>query len=172
MHAFRELVQSDKRYQLFIAGKIEYPYLQLYFKQMIKEMRLEDNIHFEGWIESQNINTWLDNKHYILCTSIHEGHPVGIMEAMACGLKPLIHNYVGARESYPGKYIWSTIPEFVKMTTEDSYDPAEYRNFIESNYSLRKQLESVDKIIQSTCISNTLISVSDDTTLETSEVCS
>ncbi len=147
LHAFRELVQSDNRYQLFIGGKFEYAYLQLYFDQMIKEMGLEKNVHFDGWIENQSINTWLDDKHYIICTSIHEGHPVGVMEAMACGLKPLLHNYVGARESYPDKYIWNTIPEFVKMATEDDYDSAEYRQFIETNYSLEKQMENIDIII-------------------------
>ncbi|MHC4269183.1 MAG: glycosyltransferase [Planctomycetota bacterium] len=147
LHAFRELVQIDKRYQLFIGGKIEDTHYVLYFNQMITEMGLEENVHFDGWIEKQNINTWLDDKQYIVCTSIHEGHPVGIMEAMACGLKPLLHNYVGAKESYPDKYVWNTIPEFVKMATEENYDSAEYINFIETNYSLDKQTESIETII-------------------------
>ncbi|MCP4977338.1 MAG: glycosyltransferase [Maribacter sp.] len=147
LHSFRELVQSDNRYQLFIGGKFEYAYIQLYFDQMIKEMGLEENVQFDGWIENQNIYTWLDDKQYIVCTSIHEGHPVGIMEAMICGLKPLIHNYVGARESYPDKYIWNTIPEFVQMVNENNYDSTEYRKFIETNYSLELQLQRINKIL-------------------------
>ena len=110
-------------------------------------MGLEENIHLDGWIENQNINAWLDDKQYIVCTSIHEGHPVSIMEAMACGLKPLIHNYVGARESYPDKYLWNTIPDFVEMATEKNYDSVEYRNFIQTNYSLNKQTESIDRVV-------------------------
>jgi len=69
------------------------------------------------------------------------------MEAMACGLKPLIHNYVGARESYPDTYIWNTIPEFVDMVTGGEYAPLKYRKFIEANYSLEVQLEKIENIV-------------------------
>ncbi len=110
---------------------------------------LESNIEFDGWIK--DINSWLEDKHYIVCASVLEGHPVGLMEAMARGLKPLIHNFVGARGIYPDKYVWNTIPEFVRMAMEDNYDPAEYRKFIEINYNLEKQLDCIDKIIQRTC---------------------
>lgn len=148
-HAFSELAQRDNEYRLFIAGKVEntrYPY---YFSQMINEMGLNDNIRFDGWVK--DINSWFEDKQYIICSSLLEGHPVGIMEAMARGLKPLIHNFFGARGIYPEKYIWNTIPDFIKMATEDNYDSAEYRNFIETNYSLDKQTESIDAIITQMC---------------------
>ncbi|MCP4267817.1 MAG: glycosyltransferase [Candidatus Brocadiaceae bacterium] len=145
LHAFRELVQMDSEYKLFVAGTFQDTRYQLYFLQMMQEMELGKNVQFDGWIK--DINAWLEDKQYIVCSSVLEGHPVGIMEAMARGLKPLIHNFVGAKGIYPDKYIWNTIPEFVSMATEDNYDPAEYRNFIESNYSLDKQSESIDTII-------------------------
>ena len=162
LHAFWELVRIDKRYQLFIGGKIEDGRYELYFDQMTQEMGLEENIHFDGWIENQNINTWFKDKQYIICTSILEGHPVGVMEAMASGLKPLIHNYVGARNSYPDKYIWNTIPEFITMATEEEYDSGEYREFIETNYSLEIQLQRIDKIITAAGKENTTQSQSVD----------
>jgi len=152
LHAFRELVKLDSEYRLFIAGAFQDTRYQLYFAQMIQEMDLENNIQMDGWIE--NINPWLEDKQYIVCTSILEGHPVGIMEAMARGLKPLIHNFVGAKGIYPDKYLWNAIPDFVRMATENDYDPAEYKKFIETNYSLEKQLGSIDKIIQSMCKNN------------------
>ncbi|MFQ5963016.1 MAG: glycosyltransferase [Candidatus Scalinduaceae bacterium] len=147
LHTFQQLVLIDKRYRLFVAGKFQDVHYELYFNQMIQEMGLGENIKFDGWIKNQDISAWIEDKQYVICTSIHEGHPVGLMEAMACGLKPLIHNYVGARESYPGKYIWNTIPEFINMVTEDNYDSMEYRKFIETHYSLEIQLERMDKII-------------------------
>ncbi len=170
LHALQSLVQSDSEYKLFIAGTISDDRYQLYFSQMIQEMGLEKNIQFDGWIK--DINTWLEDKQYIVCTSVLEGHPVGIMEAMARGLKPLIHNFVGARGIYPDKYLWNTIHDFVKIATEKNYDSAEYRNFIESCYSLHKQLEKVDKIIQSVYTESTEIPVSTNTALKTSGVCS
>jgi glycosyltransferase involved in cell wall biosynthesis len=145
LHAFRELVQKDDKYRLFVAGDFQDARYQLYFDQMIKEMGLEDNIRFDGWVK--DINSWLEDKQYIVCTSVLEGHPFGIMEAMARGLKPLIHNFVGARGIYPKKYIWNTIPEFINMATEDNYDSMEYRKFIETNYNLEIQLERINRII-------------------------
>jgi len=148
LHAFRELVQLDSDYRLFIAGAFQDTRYQLYFAQMIQEMGLENNIQIDGWIK--DINPWLEDKQYIVCTSVLEGHPVGMMEAMARGLKPLVHNFVGAKGIYPDKYLWNTIPDFVRMAMNDDYDPAEYKKFIEMNYSLEKQLDSIDRIIQKT----------------------
>ena len=145
LHALQELVQSDDEYKLFIAGTVADARYELYFEQMTKEMGLEKNVQFDGWIE--DINAWLEDKQYIVCSSILEGHPVGIMEAMARGLKPLIHNFVGARGIYPGKYIWTTISDFVRLVESDDYDSSEYRNFIADNFSLQKQLQSIENII-------------------------
>ena len=145
LHAFRELIQVDKEYHLFIGGNFQDARYELYFSQMIKELGLEKNIHMDGWIK--DVGAWLEDKHYIVCSSVLEGHPVALMEAMACGLKPVIHNFVGARDIYPEKYIWNTISEFIQIITGDDYSSIEYKNYIEKYYSLRRQLDSIDKII-------------------------
>ncbi len=91
---------------------------------------------------------------------------------MTKGLKPLIHNFVGARGIYPDKYLWNTIPDFVRMATEDDYDPAEYIGFIETNYSMEKQLESIDRVISGSCNKGTLNSQSPDINLAELSNCS
>ncbi|MCP5007465.1 MAG: hypothetical protein GY941_26545, partial [Planctomycetes bacterium] len=45
------------------------------------------------------------------------------------------------------RYIWNTIPEFVEMAVEGDLRSLEYRQFIETNFSLEIQLEKVDRII-------------------------
>lgn len=169
LHAFRELVKLDREYKLFIAGAFQDTRYQLYFAQMIQEMDLENNIQLDGWIE--DINPWLEDKQYIVCTSVLEGHPVGIMEAMARGLKPLIHNFVGAKGIYPDKYLWNTITDFVRITTETSYNPSEYRNFIATNYSLNKQIESIGIIISQLRKKDTTSSHNEDKSLAELEIC-
>ena len=146
LHAMRELVQSDKRYRLHIGGKFEDDRYRLYFNQMIKEMGLENNILMAGWIE--NIPDWLDDKDYIICTSVLEGHPMGLMEAMAAGIKPIIHNFVGARDYYPKRFIWNTIPDFIKMVRSDEYNSEDYRSFIVNNFPLKRQLDSIENILK------------------------
>ncbi len=148
LHAFRELIQTDSRYRLFIAGKFQDVRYKLYFEQMTEEMGLAPHIQFDGWIEDPA--EWLKDKHYIVCTSVLEGNPIGIMEAMATGMKPIIHHYVGAKDTYPENYIWNTIPEFIEKVTEKEYNPRIYRKFIEENYSLDRQLDRIQHIITST----------------------
>lgn len=145
LHAFRELVQVDNKYRLFIGGDFQDDRYKLYFGQMIKEMGLEKNIRIDGWIE--DVPTWLEDKHYVVSTSLLESQQLSLCEAMAKGIKPVIHNFVGARGIYPEKYIWNTIPEFVHKVTEDGYNSLKYRKFIEQNYSLNTQLKKIGNIL-------------------------
>ncbi|MDD5425914.1 MAG: glycosyltransferase [candidate division Zixibacteria bacterium] len=145
LHAFHELLQTDPAYQLHIGGDIKDLRYRLYFEQMICDMDIKENLHLDGWVD--DVPSWLADKHYIICSSVLEGHPVGLMEAMACGLKPVIHNFVGARSIYPIDYIWTTIGDFIRLVTENKYLPAEYRRFIETSYSLEAQLEKIETII-------------------------
>lgn len=145
LHVFNTIYKRDNRYKLYIAGQFQEPRYALYFEQMIREMGLEKNVIFEGWQE--NIDSWLVDKHYILSTSVLEGHPVGIMEAMARGLKPLIHNFVGAREIYPSEFIWNTIDDCYTMLTDIEFSPIKYRAFIKNNYSFECQLNSLNTVL-------------------------
>jgi glycosyltransferase involved in cell wall biosynthesis len=144
LQCMRYLVDREPRYVLHVAGSYQNMECELYIDQMVDNLDLRDNIVLYGWID--DVNNWLEDKHFILSTSIHEGCPFGIMEAMATGLKPLIHNFYAAEELYPRKYIFNTIDEFVDMVTSDEYDPAEYRKYIEDNYPLERQLDEIESI--------------------------
>jgi SAM-dependent methyltransferase len=150
LHAFRELVQGDKKSRLFIGGNFQDARYELYFSQMVKEMDLTRNIQFDGWID--NVAHWLKDKHYIVCTSVLEGHPIGLMEAMASGIKPVIHNFIGAKDIFPEKYLWNTIPEFCHIIASEDYSSIEYKNYIEKYYSLNKQLYSIENVISNASV--------------------
>ncbi|MFZ5979594.1 MAG: glycosyltransferase [Candidatus Zixiibacteriota bacterium] len=145
LHAFRELVNRYDGYRLHIGGEIKDSRYALYFSRMTRELNLEDKIILDGWID--DVPAWLVDKHYIVCTSPLEGHPVGLMEAMACGCKPVIHNFVGADGIYPGEYLWNSIDDFTGMITANDYNPAAYREYIERKFSLDRQLASLEQII-------------------------
>ena len=154
IHAFNELRTGWMRespdvpslhYHLYIGGAIQEPRFGLYLSHMINEMGLTEYVHFEDYI--QDVAGWLEDKNYIVCTSPFESQGLGIMEAMCMGIKPVIHNFVGAKNIYDEKYLWTTIPEFVDMIQEEEYNPLEYRSFISKNYLLRHRLRSIAKII-------------------------
>jgi glycosyltransferase involved in cell wall biosynthesis len=146
IQCMRNLVDKDPRYVLHVAGSVRDMECKLYLDQMVEGLGLRDNIVFHGWID--DMNGWLEDKHFVLSTSIHEGCPYGIMEGMATGMKPLIHNFFAAEELYPRKYIFNTLDEFVDMVTSDKYNPAEYAKYIEDNYSLKRQLNQVESVFK------------------------
>lgn len=144
-HAFLELVRKDPEFHLFIGGDVQDQRYSLYFEQLGKELHIEDHIHWSGPI--LDVPHWLEDKQHIVCSSVLEGHPVGLMEGMATGLKPLIHNFVGARDIYPAKYLWTTTSDFANMATDSEYSPLEYREFVANRYSLQQQLNHLGIIL-------------------------
>ncbi|WMJ81122.1 glycosyltransferase [Clostridium sp. MB40-C1] len=133
---FKKIFDKDNRYKLYIAGKFNEERYLLYFNQMIREMGLENNVIFDGW--QSDINKWLEDKNYILCTSVLESQNMSVMQAMSKGIKPIIHNFVGAKEIYPKEYVWNSIDEAVNMINDGEYSSIEYRNFVESKFQLTK----------------------------------
>ncbi|MCD2347380.1 glycosyltransferase family 4 protein [Clostridium guangxiense] len=146
LHAFKAIYDKNNKYKLYIAGSFQDYRDILYFQQMIKEFSIENNVIYDGW--QNDLDKWLEDKNYILCTSILESQNMSIMQAMTKGIKPIVHNFVGAKTIYPKEYIWNTISEAVQMISEDKYNSKEYRNFIQYNYSLNKQVEEIKNIIK------------------------
>lgn len=145
LHAFKEIYDTDKRYKLYIAGEFQDPRDVLYFNQMASEWGIQENVIFQGW--QDNLDKWLEDKNYILCTSILESQNLSVMQAMTKGIKPLIHNFVGARGIYPNTYIWTSIKELITLLKNTKYESAEYRKFVCDNYSMEKNFEAVRKTI-------------------------
>ena len=145
LQCLRYLVDIDDRYILHIAGEHQETMSKLYFDHMIKAMEPEPNVKFYGWVN--DIANWLQDKQYILSTSIHESFGYGITEAMACGLKPLIHNFFCANEIYSEKYCFNSISEFGSLVFSSDYRSGEYRKYVQDNYSLTKQLHEIESLL-------------------------
>jgi len=137
-----KLKDADNKYQLHVGGDFQDPLYLVYFNYIKKEMKIEDNFILHGWID--NVEEFLEDKDYILSTSIHESFGYNIAEAMARGIKPIIHNFDGAKTLWPNELIYNTIDEAVEKTIEQTYDSESYRGFIEDNYSLEKQIDLIE----------------------------
>lgn len=144
LHNFKRLVEIDDEYRLFFVGKYQDDVLEQYMNYMVRELGIEDKVIFEGWCD--DIDEWLKDKHYVVNSSIVEGHPVGMMEAMACGLKPVMHNFPGAKQFFPQEFLYNTPEDFCRMILEADYEPFKYRQYIDDHFPLRKQLTSINKL--------------------------
>lgn len=139
------LVSYDRRYKLFLAGAFQEPIIELYWKYQIEQLGLEKNVVFDGW--QNNIGDWLEDKQFIISTSIHESFGYGIAEAMSRGIKPVIHNFLYGTDIWDSAYLFNTVEEAVKMILSNDYDSNNYRQYINDNYSLISQISAIKKAI-------------------------
>lgn len=93
-----------------------------------------------------DLNDWLSDKDYLLNASIKEAFSYVTAEAMAKGIKPVIHRFFGSEEIWPEKYIWTTEMDAVRALASDDYHPEEYRKYIEENYDERRMLSEIDEV--------------------------
>jgi glycosyltransferase involved in cell wall biosynthesis len=141
----QKLHYIDPEYRLFFGGIFQNRTLEQYLKYMVDALELSDVVFFDGWQE--DVLSWLKDKHYIVSTSIIESQGMGILEAMACGLKPVIHNFPGANQIFPSEYLFNISEEFCNQILSDNYQPQKYREFVEENYSLKNQLTKINNIL-------------------------
>jgi glycosyltransferase involved in cell wall biosynthesis len=144
LQCMQKLHYIDPEYKLFFAGAFQDHMLGQYIRHMIQELKLTDVVFFDGWQE--DINSWLQDKHYIVSASVGESQGMGALEGMACGLKPVIHNFPGANQIFPSEFLFDISEEFCEQIRSVSYDPRRYREFVEENYPLKNQLSKINDI--------------------------
>jgi glycosyltransferase involved in cell wall biosynthesis len=144
LQCMQKLHYIDPQYKLFLAGAFQDAALEQYIRYMVKALGLVDVVFFDGW--QDDVNSWLQDKHYIVSTSIGESQGMGVLEGMACGLKPVIHNFPGADQIFPSGYLFNISEEFCRQVCSEHYEPAVYRKYVEERYPLQKQLNAVNRI--------------------------
>ena len=145
LQCMQKLHYIDPQYKLFFAGVFQERRLEQYIRYMVKTLDLADVVFFDGW--QDDINAWLQDKHYLVSTSIGESQGMSILEGMACGLKPVIHNFPGSDQIFSSEYLFNISEEFCQQICDESYEPEQYRRFVEERYSLEKQLSAINKLL-------------------------
>jgi SAM-dependent methyltransferase len=131
------MLELDEDYRLHIAGDIQDPFTADYVHSL-----LGDRVRFYGHIPRESLDTWWDGMNYCLSTSISEGNPNSVIEAMAKGVKPVVHCWPGAAHQFD---TFKTVFDAVKMLRErNSYDSAKYRNIVTENHGLSNYRRIVD----------------------------
>lgn len=152
LQIMRELVSIDPRYRLHVAGKFQDPALQLYWGHQLKQLGLSDNVIMYEW--QDDIAAFLEDKSYILSTSLHESFGYSIAEAMARGIKPVVHHFPFATDMWPEEMLFNTVDDAVNIIRSETYTSRAYRQFIQDNYSLDSQVRQIRDLIESVALRN------------------
>lgn len=142
-----KLKQIDERYNIKWVGKMqEYQWDWYYLQDTIKKHNL--NIEFIDWVES--IDEFLEDKNYILHCSKKEAFSYAVAEAMAKGIKPVLHRFYGADALWPN-LTWNTIDEAVDMITDPDpfgYNSNFYKQYLEDmGYTLDNMMTKIEEVI-------------------------
>jgi glycosyltransferase involved in cell wall biosynthesis len=140
--AIQVLAELPEEYTLHIAGQCQDESLAIYMENLILDLGLEKRVKMYDRIPQKDIPAFLDDKNYILSTSMREGCPMSVLEAMAMGIKPVIHNWPGAKNLYHPENIFSKISE-VKSILDAPYESEMYQATVERNHSLNNAKEVV-----------------------------
>jgi glycosyltransferase involved in cell wall biosynthesis len=146
MQCFKKIYEIDRDYELHLSGKTRKEFeVPLYLANIIKKWNMENNIFFNGYVE--NINNWLEDKEYIVSSSISEGCPNAILEGMSKGVKPVIHCWPGAEKIFGSDFIFTTPEEFIEVIN-GPYEPERYRRFVEENFDIKDKIKEIFKILE------------------------
>jgi glycosyltransferase involved in cell wall biosynthesis len=146
LQCMQKLHYIDPGYRLFFGGTFQDGDLEQYLRFMVDALDLRDVVFFNG--RQEDVRSWLEDKHYIVSTSIIESQGMGLLEGMACGLKPVIHNFPGADQVFPSEFLFNISEQFCQQIFSDTYEPQRYRKFVEENYSLQNQLNKINDLLR------------------------
>ncbi len=138
------LLEIDPDYKLYMAGDRHDLLLRHYLEHTTKELGISHAFVYDDF--QDDILSWLEDKHFIVSTSVIESQGMGILEAMAAGLKPLVYNFPGAEGIFGESFLFNTPEEFCQKILDDSYHSHQYRQFVEQRYSLKQQLLRINEI--------------------------
>lgn len=144
LQLLKKIVDQDPRYKLYIAGNFNDMRDLLYYQQMVYELGLKNNVTFENNV---NLDRWLEDKNYLVCTSqVHLDYS-NILKAMSKGIKPIVHNFINATTIFPKKYVWTALTDGIKMILNKEYNSNDYREFVINNFSAQREGLQINHLI-------------------------
>ena len=135
------IAKSLPEYEFHLAGK----YQENDIADWVKYKK-PDNVFVYPWQYDEAMNDFYQDKSFILNTSLRESQAMTLMEGMACGLKPLVADWIGAEEIY-GQCVYKNIEELKKLL-EGSYEPEKYRAFVKENYDFESTYKEIEKLFE------------------------
>lgn len=140
-----KLKSIDSRYKIYWLGvNNDYHWEHEYLKDSIRRYKLPIILQ-EEFVD--DLDAWWEDKNYCLSASHKEAYGYSVAEAMAKGIKPLIHHFYGAEAIWPD-ITWFGVDEAIDMITEIEYDSNSYRRYlIDHSLDVESMMNSIMEVI-------------------------
>ena len=136
------LAALPEGYSLHIAGKVQDQCTVDYLNWFAKKTKRQ--IYIYGKIPAEQMNFWWEQHQYCLSTSLSEGCPNNVIEAMAKGIKPIVHRWPGAETMFPETFL--TVDQAVNQILSPDYFSLNYLNQVGERFSVRNNEKLVDLV--------------------------
>jgi hypothetical protein len=133
-----QIIPED--YTLHIAGQVQDPCTAEYLNHL--GQLLKRKVYIYGHIPHSDMNMWWEMMDYCLSTSMSEGNPNNVIEAMSKGIKPIVHSWPGAEDQFPDEVLFRTVDEARSMLSGD-YKSEMYRELVIDKFSL----SNIEKVV-------------------------
>ncbi|GEM_PF-3487887 len=127
--------QLHRDWKLFVIGEFESLSLRIYFEQMLKAMKLADHIEFNPL--DTDLGHWYADKSFFIAPHCASGEEANVYQAMAFGLRPVVHGYFGAEQMFGEQNLFSAVRDFSTLIGGNGYHPEEYRSYVAERNDVR-----------------------------------
>jgi glycosyltransferase involved in cell wall biosynthesis len=117
------LWRLPKYFTLHVAGEWPDAWISSWWKYAVAPFG--DRVKVYGALKQEELARWWQDKTFCLAAGLHEGCPVGVREAAACGVIPSVYEYPGAREHWDERHLWRTTDQAVEQMLLQPNDPNE-----------------------------------------------
>ncbi len=147
MQVLKDLMTSGQNvWQLHVRGTYSsHEQYNAYCRYLEKDLKLDGHIF---WYPDkiEDLNAWLDNKDYLLLPSTKEAFSYVTAQAMCKGIKPVINNWEGSKETW-GEFVSETQGQMLFKFLREPYEPEKYRKFIVDNYNEERYFKELDEFL-------------------------
>ena len=151
---FDELYRRDAQYRLFLIGDRAEGEVTAYIQNFIQHRRLGHAVFDFGPLSYDKIPEMMAEMDYVVCASTFESFGMGVVEGMATGLIPVVHNFPGAGWIYPARCRFWTADRFCDVVLSNAHDPGQYAQDVMERFSIYHQIHRYTALIDGVCYGN------------------
>jgi len=141
------LAKTDPDYRIHVAGDAPGIQVKTYLEHATRSLGIGETIQVDAG--SKSLDSWLEDKDYVLSTSIAETSGRSVFVGMAKGLKPVVHNWPGAARLFNPDALFNDVESAIERITQESLHSQEHRDFVLERYGARKQSDAVEDFLVS-----------------------
>jgi glycosyltransferase involved in cell wall biosynthesis len=143
---FAMLAAMNPAYQFHVRGQyVGGEYNRLFHEHFVESRKLNLTL-YPSMID---MNSFYEKIDVLVVPSLKEAFSYATAEAMACGIKPVINNFIGASDIWPKKFIFNDYDMAVEMIklpyTPD--DAKGYRKYISDTHNMNTMLSEFDALL-------------------------